>query len=121
IADQKEDAHPTTRSMSATLKATVGIAQVTRKVAVHGPIVTSVQMGIEPRRSLRVCRSIRPTRARRPTDASVDPAESRNVAGCGPDDGAGHRGGSRARRSSEVRPWDRTEQGPPDGSAASWA
>jgi hypothetical protein len=49
------------------------------------------------------------------------PTEARNVAGCGPHDSAVHCGGSRARRSSEVRPRDRTGQGPLDGSATSSA
>src|SRR5262245_1573472 len=41
--------------------------------------------------------------------------EARNVAGFGPDDRGVRRGGNRARRSSEVCPWDRTDQGPPLG------
>jgi hypothetical protein len=44
--------------------------------------------------------------------ASVDQTEARCAAGFGPDDCLVRRGGNRARRLSEVRPWDRTDQGP---------
>jgi hypothetical protein len=44
---------------------------------------------------------------------SGDQTEARSVAGFGPNDCVVRRGGNRARRSSEVRPWDRTDQGPP--------
>src|SRR5438270_14097744 len=43
----------------------------------------------------------------------VDPTEARSVAGFGPDDSAGRRGGNHSRKSSEVCSWDRTDQGPP--------
>jgi hypothetical protein len=44
--------------------------------------------------------------------ASVDPTDARCAAGFGPDDCLVRRGGNRTRRSSEVHPWDRTDQGP---------
>src|SRR6516164_5520075 len=58
-------------------------------------------------------RSMTPKRARRPSDASVDPTDARRVAGFGPDYRAVCRGGNRARRSSEVHTWDRTDRRPP--------
>src|SRR5262245_65967794 len=72
-----------------------------------------------------------PTRAGRLADASVDPTDARKHAGLGPANRVVRRGGNRARMSSEVRPWHRTdlpaggagprEVGPADAPARSTA